>query len=104
MSDTVNLDFISIPYWGDDNHLENNWSGTRHHALTSILAALSQDPESGIITHGDATISHDREANVVTEFVDFYKKEFSEIKLRYLVFDSKFTTYENLKRLDEADI
>ena len=104
LSDTVNLDFISIPYWGDDNHLENNWSGTRHHALTSILAALSQDPESGIITHGDATIRHDREANVVTEFVDFYKKEFSEIKLRYLVFDSKFTTYENLKRLDEADI
>ena len=29
LSDTANLDFTTIPYWGeDDSHLENNWSGT----------------------------------------------------------------------------
>lgn len=50
LSDTANLDFVAVPYWGDDGHLENNWSGTRHQALSSILAALSHDPESGIIT------------------------------------------------------
>ncbi|MCP5038183.1 MAG: hypothetical protein GY945_11365, partial [Rhodobacteraceae bacterium] len=30
LSDTANLDFVTIPYWGDDARLENNWSGTRH--------------------------------------------------------------------------
>ena len=104
LSDTVNLDFVALPYWGDDTQLENNWSGTRRHALTSILAALAQDPDSGLITHADATVRHDRESQVVTEFVDFYKKDLSSSNLRYVVFDSRFTTYENLKRLDDAGI
>ena len=104
LSDTANLDFVSLPYWGDDSHLENNWSGTRRHALSSILAALAQDPDTGLITYGDTTVRHEGESDVVIEFVDFYKKELSESKLRYLVFDSKFTTYENLKRLDDDGI
>lgn len=44
LSDTMNLDFTSIPYWGDDDHLENNWSGKRHISLGSMLAVLAQDP------------------------------------------------------------
>ena len=49
LSDTANLDFVAVPYWGDDSHLENNWSGTRHKALASILAAIVNDPDTGII-------------------------------------------------------
>ena len=98
LNDTANMDFTTIPYWGDDAHLENNWSGTRHTALTSILAALAHDPDTGIITYGDADIQHRNEKDVAVEFLDFYKK--TNPKLKYLVFDSKFTTYQNLKRLD----
>jgi transposase len=32
LSDTVNLDFSAIPYWGDDDPFENNWSGKRNKA------------------------------------------------------------------------
>lgn len=103
LSDTANLDFVTVPYWGDDSHLENNWSGTRHRALSSILAAISEDPDSGIITYGDTTIRHDGESDVVLEFLDFYK-ESGGIDLKYLVFDSKFTTYENLRKLDKEKI
>jgi len=49
LSDTINLDFTAIPYWGDDEHLENNWSGKRNKALPSIQAVLAQDPESGLL-------------------------------------------------------
>lgn len=104
LSDTANLDFAAIPYWGDDTHLENNWSGTRRHALASMLAALAHDPDSGIITYSDSCVRHKREAEVVLEFLDFYRKDSAESEIRYLVFDSKFTTYENLKRLDEAGV
>ena len=103
LSDTANLDFVSIPYWGDDAHLENNWSGTRHQALSSILAAIAQDPETGLITYGDTTIRHDSESDVVIEFLDFYKQSGGN-DLKYLVFDSKFTTYENLNKLDDNDV
>jgi len=102
LSDTANLDFVAVPYWGDDSHLENNWSGTRHKALSSILAAIAQDPDTGIITYGDTTVRHDNESDVVVEFLDFYK-ESGKQNINYLVFDSKFTTYENLSKLDDNE-
>ena len=93
-SDTANLDFTTIPYWGeDDSHLENNWSGTRRKALSSMLAIFAHDPESGIITYGDSSVRHQNKDRVVLEFLDFYKDAGGE-ELKYLVFDSKFTTYE----------
>jgi hypothetical protein len=74
LSDTVNLDFTAIPYWGDDDPFENNWSGKRGKALASIQAVLAQDPESGLLCYGDTTIRHDRQDDVVLEFLDFYKE------------------------------
>ena len=102
LSDTANLDFTTIPYWGDSSHLENNWSGRRNKALASMLAVLAQDPDSGIITYGDRNIRHKDKSDVIIEFLDFYKNDNDELK--YLVFDSKFTTYQNLARLNEKGI
>lgn len=98
LSDTANLDFTTIPYWGDDSHLENNWSGTRNKALASISAVLAQDPESGIITYGDTNIRHEQQSDVAVEFLDFYNSN-GDNNIKYLVFDSKFTTYANLAKL-----
>lgn len=103
LSDTAHLDFTTIPYWGDEPHLENNWSGTRHHALPSILAALAHDGDSGILTYGDTNVRHDNESDVVLEFLDFYTKDGSK-ELKYIVFDSKFTTYANLRKLDNQGV
>ena len=105
LSDTINLDFTTIPYWGDDEHLENNWSGKRNKALSSMLAVLAQDPDSGIIDYGDADIRHNKQNDTVLEFLDFYSDNPSQNnKLKYLVFDSKFTTYENLSKLNKREI
>jgi len=101
VSDCINLDFTTIPYWGDDEHLENNWSGKRTKALASMLAVLAQDPDSGIISYGDADIRHENQKDTVLEFLDFYNSNnTTESKLNYLVFDSKFTTYQNLSILN----
>jgi len=105
LSDTANLDFTAIPYWGDEGPFENNWSGKRSKALISIQAVLAQDPDQGIICYGDTTIKHDNQDNVVLEFLDFYHSDPSiDSHLKYLVFDSKFTTMENLGRLDDKGI
>ena len=100
LSDTSNLDFTTIPYWGNDDHLENNWSGKRNKALPSMLAVLAQDPDSGIIDYGHCNVMHNNESKVVLEYLDFYKKNGAG-SLKYLVFDSKFTNYENLSKLDD---
>jgi hypothetical protein len=105
LTDTANLDLTTIPYWGDGDHLENNWSGKRGKALPSMLAVLAHDPDSGIIDYGDVGIRHKNESRVVLEFLDFYRdKPTSTDDLKYLVFDSKFTNYENLDRLNKQQI
>ena len=105
LSETSNLDFTTIPYWGESEHLENNWSGKRGKALSSMLAVLAQDPESGIIDYGDCNVLHRNESAVVLEYLDFYRNVPQEDNsLKYLVFDSKFTNYENLSKLDDQQI
>jgi hypothetical protein len=105
LGDTFNLDFVTVPYWGDDAHLENNWSGKRGKSLASMLCVLAQDPDSGIIDYGDFDVRHENEHLVVLEFLDFYQQDNPRgDDLKYLVFDSKFTNYQNLKQLDNNGI
>ena len=104
LSDTSNLDFTTIPYWGDDAHLENNWSGKRNKALSSMLAVLAHDPDTGIIDYGDTNVMHKNESNVVLEYLDFYRQGGQSGNLKYLVFDSRFTNYENLAKLNHEGI
>jgi hypothetical protein len=104
LSDTMNLDFTTVPYWGEDSHLENNWSGKRHTALASMLSVLAQDPDTGIIAYSETGIRHERQDEVVLEFLDFYRTKGKADELKYLVFDSKFTAYENLRKLEDAGI
>ncbi len=105
LSDTMNLDFTTIPYWGDDSQLENNWSGKRNKALSSMLAVLAQEPDSGIIDYTDSNIRHNNEPEVVLEFLDFYRDgNPKDTSLKYIVFDSKFTPYKNLRKLDSKDL
>jgi len=87
LEDTSNLDFTTIPYWGDDTHLENNWSGKRGKALSSILAVLAHDPDTGLIDYGNANILQKEESAVVIEFLDFYHSGTTKKgdKLRYIV-------------------
>jgi hypothetical protein len=106
LDDTANLDFTTIPYWGDDSHLENNWSGKRGKALSGMLAVLASDPDSGLIDYGSADVLQKDESDVVLEFLDFYRAgdKKRENKLRYIIFDSKFTNYENLRKLDQGQV
>jgi DNA-binding transcriptional MerR regulator len=62
-----------------------------------------KDPDTGILCYGDTTVKHDNQDNVILEFLDFYR-EGTGRKINYVVFDSKFTTLENLGRINEKGI
>lgn len=102
LSGQVNLDFTAIPHWGDASVLENNWSGKYGKRIKSVLAALCQDPDTGIFFYADAEVKHRDQPDCVLEFVDFWKE--GGKKPSCLIFDSKFTTYQNLEKLDKDKI
>ena len=51
---------------------EHCWSGKCGTALSSMLAVLTQDPDTGLIDYGIADILQKDESDVVLEFLDFY--------------------------------
>lgn len=105
LGDTVNLDFTTIPYWGSGEQFENNWAGKRNKALASMLAVLAHEPDTGIIDYGRTDVKHENESGTVLEFLDFYRaREQGGNSLKYIVFDSKFTNYENLSKLDDNNV
>jgi len=98
-----NLDFKAIPHWGDACILENNWAGMRGQGIKSLLALFVQDPATGFLSYTDAGIRHRNESDGVLEFVDFWK-EGRGTAPKLLVFDARFTTYENLSKLNQSGI
>lgn len=102
-SGDMNLDFTAIPHWGDQSVLERNWSGTRRQALKSVLALVALDPDTGFIPYGNAEIKHRDKDEEVLHFIDFWKESASS-PIKCLIFDSKFTTYENLGLINQDGI
>lgn len=101
-SGEFNLDFTTIPHWGDECVLEKHWSNTRHIGLKSILALLVQDQIKHNIVYTDADIKNSTQSDAILEFIDFYKN--SNQKIQCLIFDSKFTTYNNLSKINKDNI
>src|SRR3990167_4167210 len=96
-----NLDFKAIPHWGDESVLEKNWCGARSRAMKSILSLIVQCPQSGMISYTDAELKHNTQNDAVLDFVDFWKSG-KGIAPKMLIFDSRFTTYENLNKLNAS--
>jgi|APCOG7522876152_1049122.scaffolds.fasta_scaffold06427_1 hypothetical protein len=94
-----NLDFKAIPHWGDDSVLERNWSGSRSKAIKSLLALIVQQPATGQLTYTNAEIKHRDQAEAVFDFIDFWKQGRGSAP-KLLIFDSKFTTYQQLNQIN----
>jgi hypothetical protein len=96
-----NLDFKAIPHWGDDSVLEKNWSGARSKAIKSVLSLIVQQPSTGMLTYTNAEIKHPQQPEAVFDFVDFWTQG-QGVAPKLLIFDSKFTTYQNLDKLNKS--
>lgn len=94
-----NLDFKSIPHWGDESVLEKNYSTMRGKAVKSVLALIVQNVTSEKLAYTNAEITHDVEKDCVLEFVDFWKESTGTCP-NMLIFDSQCTIYENLSKLN----
>jgi transposase len=101
--DSFDLDFHSLPYYGEDPIIERHYVSMRSRRQPSVLVFLAQDADSRSFCYSNADIRKGEEKNEILKFVDFWKKTHGQIP-GHLVFDSQLTTYANLARLDEMGI
>ena len=102
-ADSFNLDFHSVPYYGEDPSVERHYVSARSRRQPSILVFLAQDAEGRAFCYSNADIRKGEEAEEVFRFIKFWKRVYGE-QPHHLVFDSRLTTYNGLARLDKMGI
>ncbi len=100
---SFNLDFHSVPYYGEHPVIERHYVSMRSRRQKSVLTFLAQDAEDHAFCYSNADLRKGEEAEEIFRFVDFWKRTHGDWP-RYLVFDSRLTTYANLGRLDALGI
>lgn len=102
-AESFNLDFHSVPYYGEHPNVERHYVSARSRRQPSILVFLAQDAEGQVFCYSNADIRKGEESQELFRFIDFWKRVRRQ-KPRHLVFDSRLTTYEGLARLDRMEI
>jgi transposase len=101
--ESFNLDFQSLPYFGEEDVVEKHYVSMRSRRQKAVLVFFAQDAKSKIFCYSNADLRKGEEADEIFRFIEFWKKQ-SGKKPPHLVFDSKLTTYKNLSKLDKMDI
>jgi len=99
----INLDFHTIPHFGEESVLQEHWAGARSKRMKGALTLFAQDAASKLILYTAADIKREEADDQVVSFLSFWKKVKRGIKPTF-VFDSKFTTYSNLSVLNQQGI
>ena len=99
----INLDFHSIPHYGDLSEMEKVWCGSRGKAIKGANTVFAQDSKSNFIVYTRADILRKEESEEIKRFVSYWKKQNTNLK-ETLVFDCHFTKYKVLDELTEEKV
>lgn len=99
----VNLDFHTVPHFGEESVLQKHWAGARNKVMKGALTLFAQDAESKLILYTAADIKKQEADDQVLDFLSFWKKMQRGVPPTF-VFDSKFTSYSNLSALTQQGV
>lgn len=99
----VNLDFHTVPHYGEESELEKHWAGARHKVMKGALTLFAQDAETKLLIYNEADIQRAEADDKVTDFLSFWRKVWRGVQPT-LIFDSRFTSYAKLSELNEMDV
>lgn len=101
--DSFNIDFHSVPYYGEHPTVERHYVSARSRRQPSVLVFLAHDAQGQAFCYSNADLRKGEEPEAVFDFLDFWRTAHGNLP-RELVFDSRLTTYKNLGRLDEMGV
>jgi transposase len=99
----VNLDFHTVPHYGDESVLEKHWAGARGKVMKGALTLFAQDAESKLMLYTAADIRRAEADDQVMAFLSFWRTVRRGV-MPTLVFDSRLTTYPKLSELNAAGV
>ena len=100
---TLNLDFHSIPHFGDQSQMEKVWCGARGKALKGANTFFAQDADTRAVVYANADVLRKDGAQEVLHFAGYWK-DVRGVVNETLVFDARLTTYDVLGKLDAIPV
>lgn len=100
---SFDLDFHTVPFFGDDDFIERHYLPRRSHRDKAVLTFIAQDADTDVLCYSNADLRKGEEDTEILRFVDFWKASHGKLP-SHLVFDSKLTTYKTLARLNAMGI
>lgn len=100
---SFDLDFHTIPFYGEDALLQKHYVSKRSRRQKGILAFLVQDAETRVFCYANGQLRKGQENDEILNFVEFWKRRTGRLP-EELVFDSGLTTYANLNKLNKRGI
>jgi hypothetical protein len=101
--DSFNLDFHSVPYYGEHPTVQKHYVSMRSRRQPSMLVFLAQDAATHAFCYSNADLRKGEESEEVFRFITFWKRTHGKLP-SHLVFDSKLTTHQGLARIDQLHI
>jgi hypothetical protein len=101
--DSLDLDFHTIPYHGDDALMEKHYVSKRSRKQKGILAFLAQDAQTRVFCYANASLRQEEQNDEILRFAEWWKRRDGKWP-QELIFDSKLTTHANLNRLNQWGI
>ncbi|MFH1777240.1 MAG: hypothetical protein ABH952_06770 [Candidatus Omnitrophota bacterium] len=99
IGESFNLDFQSLPYYGQEDVVEKHYVSMRSRRQKAILVFFAQDAQSKIFCYSNADLRKGEESEEIFRFIEFWEKQTGK-QPPHLVFDSKLTTDANLSKLN----
>ena len=99
----INLDFHTIPHFGDESVLQEHWAGARGKRMKGALTLLAQDADSRLLLFSAADIQRSEADEQILAFLSFWRGIKKPMESTF-IFDSKLTTYENLSELNRQKV
>lgn len=100
---TINLDFHSIPHFGEESKMERVWCGSRGKTMKGANTFFAQDGQNDVLLYTEADIKRSESSDEIKKFIEYWGQIKGLIN-ETLVFDSKLTRYEILYEMDSDDI
>ena len=99
--DIVNLDFHTMPHYGDESVLEKHWAGARGKVMKGALTLIAQDAGSKLMLYTASDIQREEADDQVLQFNCLLGGQVRNGRRRPMfIFDSRLTTYKQLSALN----
>jgi hypothetical protein len=102
--DIINLDFHTMPHYGEESVLEKHWAGARGKVMKGALTLIAQDAGSKLMLYTASDIQREEADDQVLRFNTYWEALRKGKTPPKFIFDSRLTSYKQLSALNTGGV